>query len=95
MMNDPQEPITTRARTDAAPADRRPLAEGLTALDQDLAGTMADEGGRSAQTVDGGRLATADVSLRPRRRVPLWLAFALGAAAAALLVREARRERPS
>jgi hypothetical protein len=80
-----RDPVTTRARTDRAPREPVPLGEGLTELDQDIAGTMASEGGRSAQAVEAP-LSIPDASAWRRRRRALFAAAALGAAAGVLLV---------
>jgi len=79
---------------DGAQRDPPPLGEGLTALDQDLAGTMASEGGRSAQVVEAP-LTTADVSILRRRRLSLYATAGIAALAGGMLALSMMRLRSS
>ena len=92
MRSDERDPVTTRARSGSTAREPISRDEGLTALDQDLAGTMAFEGGRSAQAVEAP-LTAPDVSLLRRRRRALYVAAALGAVAGVLLVIGTRQVR--
>jgi hypothetical protein len=90
---EPRDPLLTRARTDlTSPREPRPLGEGLTALDDDLAGTMASEGGRSAQEVEAP-LSAADHPNLPTRHRSLYAAAALVALAGALVLFAGLRHR--
>ena len=92
MRSDDRDPVTTRARSDSMAREPVPRGEGLTALDQDRAGTMASEGGRSAQAVEAP-LTAPGVTLQPRRRRALYVAAALGVVAGVLLVIGTRQAR--
>ena len=66
------------------------LREGLTPLDEERAESMASEGGRSAQAIEGGTAQRRRAGRLGGDR-PWWIALSLGALGAFLAYRCVRR----
>jgi hypothetical protein len=66
------------------------LREGLTPLDEERAESMASEGGRSAQAIEGGTTHHRRAS-RLRGDQPWWIALSLGVLGAFLAYRGVRQ----
>lgn len=66
------------------------LREGLTPLDEERAESMASEGGRSAQAIEGATTHHPRAG-RLRGERPWWIALSLGALGAFLAYRGVRR----